>query len=92
MKEKGYPLDVTPLNCMSFYVDEYPQRNIYIQNSYKRKEQDILTEIINIPIRSLLESISHGLILSHCTLMKPHTQPSNSSQLATRKQEVVGML
>ena len=38
--------------------------------SYKRKEQDILMVIINIPIRSLLESIALGLILSHCTLMK----------------------
>ena len=33
------------------------------------KEQDIQKEVINIPIRSLLESIAHGLILSYCISM-----------------------
>ena len=48
----------------------YPQRSMYTRNSYKRIEHDIQMEVINIRIRSLLESIANRLILSYCIRMK----------------------
>ena len=65
MKERISTRDVISLKCIRFYVDEIMM--IYIstkkdvtQNSYNTKEQDIHKEVINIPIRYLLESIALG--------------------------------
>ena len=66
MKERISTRDVISLKCIRFYVDEimmiyiYLQRRMYTRNSYNTKEQDIHKEVINIPIRYLLESIELG--------------------------------
>ena len=65
MKERISTRDVISLKCIRFYVDEIMMIPIHKEGCTheivtKRKEQDIHKEIINIPIRYLLESITLG--------------------------------
>ena len=47
---------------------------MYTQNSYKENNMISKTKSYNIPIRSLLERMAKGSILSYCTLNELQTQ------------------
>ena len=70
-KEIGYQLKGDLSHMYRFLIrqtieDIHPQRNIYIRNGSRQREQGIQKEVINIKTRLLLKSIAHSSNLSHC--------------------------
>ena len=61
-----------------------PNKDVHMKWLQEGTNKISQKEVINIPIRSLLESIAHGLIFSYCTIWTSNLWTSKTSQLAIR--------